>query len=321
MTRRSPAPLVSVLMSVHNGRRYLAEAVDSILTQTMQDFEFVIIDDGSSDGSTTDLKFYAARDPRIRLSVQENSGLSKALNVGLRLSRGEFVARMDADDIAHPERLAKQVAAFLSNPKLVILGATVELISSDGTRLGERGTTRGHGNIRRRLLIGDGVAIIHPVVMFRRQAALDVGGYDERFSTGQDLDLFLRLSEVGLADNLRDTLLCWRQHRDSINRTRSSTWRAVKTLAIEKTVERIGAKQYAEELFAAESEYRFPQDPFDLGKFAFKNGRYREAGKLFWQELVKGTRRWESFEQLSLLVIASLYRRFKRTSFQAKSSG
>jgi glycosyltransferase involved in cell wall biosynthesis len=316
-----PAPVISVLMSVHNGRRYLAQAVDSILAQTMQDFEFIIIDDGSSDGSAEDLKSYAARDPRIRLSVQENSGLTKALNVGLRLSRGKFIARMDADDVARPERFAKQVDAFLANPKLVILGAEVELISSDGIRLGVRKTARGHSNIRRRLLIGDGAALVHPVVMFRRQAALDVGAYDERFPTGQDLDLFLRLSEIGLVDNLPDTLLYWRQHRDSVNRTRSSTWRAVKTLAIEKTLERIGAKQYAEDLFVEESEFHFPQDQFALGKFALKNRRYGEAGKLFWQELVKGTRRWESFEQLSLLIIGSFYRRLKRSAFRTRSSG
>jgi hypothetical protein len=163
--------------------------------------------------------------------------------------------------------------------------------------------------------------MVHPVVMFRRQAALDAGGYDERFPTGQDLDFFLRLSEMGLADNLPDTLLCWRQHKDSINRTRSLTWRAVKALAIEKTLERIGAKRYAEELFATESEYGFPQDQLDLGKFALRNGRYREAGKLFWQELVKGTRRRESLEQLSLLAIRSLYRRFRRSTFETRSSG
>jgi glycosyltransferase involved in cell wall biosynthesis len=321
MTDCSQAPLISVLMSVHNGRHYLAEAVDSILAQTMRDFEFIIIDDGSSDGSTEDLRSYAARDPRIRLSVQENSGLTKALNVGLKLSRGEFVARMDADDIAHSERLAKQVAAFRSNPKLAVLGTRVELISSDGVQLGARGTKQGHRNIRRRLLIGDGAVIVHPVVMFRRQTALDVGGYDERFATGQDLDLFLRLSEVGLVDNLSDMLLYWRQHKNSVNRTRSSTWRAVKMLAIEKTLERIGAKQFAEELFVAEPEFRFPQDQFDLGRFALNNGRYREAGKLFWEELVKGRRRRESLEQLFLVAIAFLYHRLKRSSFQAKSSG
>lgn len=170
-------------------------------------------------------------------------------------------------------------------------------------------------------MIGDGAAMVHTVVMFRRQSSLDVGGYDERFPTGQDLDLFLRLSEIGLVDNLPDTLLYWRQHKDSVNGTRSSTWRAVKTLAIEKTLERIGAKQYAEELFMTESEYHFPQDQFDLGKFALNNGRYREAGKLFWQELVKGTRRWESFEQLSLLAVRTIFRRLRRSSLQAKSSG
>ena len=107
------APVISVVMSVHNGEKYLREAVESILNQTFRDFEFIIIDDGSTDGSKTILEEYAAKDSRIRLVVPwENRGLTKSLNDGLALARGEFIARMDADDIALPQRFERAGKIF-----------------------------------------------------------------------------------------------------------------------------------------------------------------------------------------------------------------
>lgn len=300
-------PLVSVVMSVYNGRPYLDKAVESILSQTFRDFEFIIIDDGSTDGSIEDLKRYAACDSRIRLVIQENRGLTKSLNTGLKLACGKYIARMDADDIAFPERFEKQVAALDENPNLVMLGANVELITEYGIRLGLRPQGKGHGDIRRRLLLGDGSAMTHPVVMYHRQAALDIGSYDERFSTGQDLDLFLRLSEVGLVENLPETLLDWRQHMESINRTQFSTWRAMKILALEKTLERIGIKQFAEDIFGAENEFWFPKGCLELGQFALKNERYREASHFFQRELKNGPRKRDAFKQLSKVAIFAFW--------------
>src|ERR1700726_1508117 len=118
-------PTISVLMPVYNAERYVAEAVESILSQTFADFEFIIIDDGSKDRSLAILEEYAARDPRIRLVSRPNTGIVKALNQGLALASGELVARMDADDIAMPERLAKQRDYLADHPECVMVGSRV----------------------------------------------------------------------------------------------------------------------------------------------------------------------------------------------------
>ena len=297
-------PLISVLMSVYNGAPYLRAALDSILCQTLEDFEFIIIDDGSTDGSTEILQTCASRDPRLRLVIQENRGLTAALNAGLNLARGKYIARMDADDVARSDRLERQAAALDADPKLVLVGAQVELITEDGVRLGLRRQGSGHADIRRRLLLGDGGAMTHPAVMFRAPAARQVGGFDERFSTAQDLDFFLRLSELGSVENLGETLLEWRQHKLSVNSTKSSSWKQMKALAIQNTIERIGAKQYAEELFAAASEFNFPDSDFDLAMLALKNGRRREARRLFWREFRNGRRSAAALKQLVKLAAA-----------------
>src|SRR4051794_24772902 len=114
-----PPPPISVLLAVYNGGRYLRAAVDSILTQTFTDFEFIIIDDGSTDGSLATLREFAQRDPRINLVSRPNKGLTVTLNEGIALARGEFLARMDADDIALPQRFEKQIAYLRDHPECV----------------------------------------------------------------------------------------------------------------------------------------------------------------------------------------------------------
>src|SRR6476661_6105481 len=125
-------PPVSVLMPVYNAGRYVAEAVESILGQTYADFEFLIVDDGSTDRSRAILERYAARDPRIRLVSRPNTGYAAALNELLGLARGELVARMDADDVALPERLLRQVNYLRAHPEVVCVGTAVHLIDGGG---------------------------------------------------------------------------------------------------------------------------------------------------------------------------------------------
>src|SRR5262245_3590276 len=109
------SPLISVIMPVYNAERYVADAVESILGQTFQDFEFLIFDDGSQDGSLAILGKYASQDARIRLFAKPHSGYVAWLSEGIRLARGEFIARMDADDISLPQRLARQSAFLIQN--------------------------------------------------------------------------------------------------------------------------------------------------------------------------------------------------------------
>jgi glycosyltransferase involved in cell wall biosynthesis len=284
-------PHVSVLMAVHNGLKYLSQSLESILNQSFSAFEVVVINDGSTDGSQSWLKSASGNDNRIRIFNQENTGLTKSLNRGLALARGKYIARMDADDIALPERLEKQLAAFKQDPDLVLLGTDIELISEDGLKLGRGNRPISHKDIRRELLRGNGAALSHPTVMFPRKLALEIGGYDERFTTTQDLDFFLRMSEKGKMANLNDVLLYWRQHPHSVNRTKSDTWKQMKQLAIEKTIERIGPKRYAEELFDGLRPFEFPSDNLSLGFRALQKNRPETAVVYFRRELKDGPRK------------------------------
>ena len=203
-------------MAVYNGQQYLADSIHSILKQPFTDFEFIIIDDGSKDESARIIGDFAQRDPRVRLITQANMGLTRSLNKGIALARGRYLARMDSDDIAQPLRFAKQVEFLDSHPDHVMVGSQVLLIDPDGDPLCEKAQTQfGHEAIETALL-EKGWPLVHPAVMIRTQTLRDIGGYDERYRTNQDHDLFLRLCEQGKVENLPDVLLHYRQHFSSV---------------------------------------------------------------------------------------------------------
>jgi glycosyltransferase involved in cell wall biosynthesis len=209
-------PTVSVLMPVYNAARYLAEAVESILGQTFADFEFLIIDDGSTDRSRATLERYAAHDRRIRLASRPNTGYTVALNELLGLARGELLARMDGDDVALPTRLARQVDYLRAHPDVVCVGTAVQFIDAAGRFLRPRHPGMDHEEIQQRALAGD-CPLNHPSVMMRRAAVEAVGGYHAEFEPAEDLDLWLRLSEVGRLTNLPEVLMKYRQHAGSVS--------------------------------------------------------------------------------------------------------
>lgn len=210
-------PVVSVLMPVYNAERYVAEAVESILTQTFTDFEFLIIDDGSTDGSLEILRRYEQSDDRIRLISRPNTGYLVALNEMLAVARGEFIARMDADDISLPERLERQIAYLQSYPMCVAIGTCVLVVDPDGDPLCEWNKEQDHNVIDALHLDGRrGSVICHPSVMIRKQAIIDVGNYRDRFYMVEDFDLFLRLAEIGELANLPTALFKYRMHPGSI---------------------------------------------------------------------------------------------------------
>ncbi len=132
-----PAPSVSVLMPIYNAELTLAEAVESILAQTFTDFELIVVDDGSTDGSLQMLQKFAHRDTRIRIISRPNTGIAGALNEAMDAARGEFLARMDADDISLPARFEKQVAFLQEHPDVVLLGSRVMLVEPYGTPMYE----------------------------------------------------------------------------------------------------------------------------------------------------------------------------------------
>ena len=213
---RASMPTVSVLMPVYNAEPYLAEAVESILGQTFADFELLIVDDGSTDRSRGMLERYAARDGRIRLRSRPNTGYTVALNELLDMAGAELLARMDADDVALPQRLARQVDYLGAHRDVVCVGTAVHFIDAAGRFLREGHPGMDHEEIQHRALAGD-CPLNHPSVMMRRAAVQSVGGYHPEFQPAEDLDLWLRLGEVGRLTNLPEVLLRYRQHARSFS--------------------------------------------------------------------------------------------------------
>jgi glycosyltransferase involved in cell wall biosynthesis len=306
MTSDTVLPRISVVMAVHNCEPYLQAAVESILNQTSRDFEFIIIDDGSSDGSIAILEKYAACDQRIRLVSRGNLGLTKSLNEGLALAKGEYIARMDADDISLPERFARQVDFLDSNPGHVAIGANVMMTDGELRPLRLRPQPRTHREICRELLLGNGGAMTHPVIIFRRAAAEKVGGYDERFVVAQDLDLLIRLSEIGLLENLGEVLLYWRQHDESVNHKKFSTWHMVKRLAIKEAIIRQGPETYANGLFPAGEFYPTNRCAIDWGKEALGGGQLHTAWHFAFKALGDGRHRKSALKLIAKIVISKI---------------
>jgi hypothetical protein len=210
-----PDPSISVVMAVYNGERWLAETLASLSGQTFGNFEVVIIDDGSTDGSAAILAAAAARDDRYRVITQANRGLVSALNRGLAEARAPLIARLDADDVAEPERFARQVAYLRAHPEVAVVGSAIRIIDEDGAFRRLQPYPCGAASVAAALL--HGCALAHPAVMMRRAAVLAVGGYREAFRHAEDYDLWLRLSETHALDNLPEPLLRYRQHGTSVS--------------------------------------------------------------------------------------------------------
>lgn len=210
-------PRVSVLLPVYNCRRYLAAAVASIRAQTFADFECIVVDDGSTDGSAAIIDRAAAADPRLRVVRRPNTGIVGALNDSLALATGEFIARMDGDDLAEPGRFAAQLAFLEHHPEVVALGTAARTIDSRGAILDLLRPPLTHEAIVDQLLLGNGAALVHPAVILRRTALLAAGSYAAEFCKAEDLDLFLRLARFGRLANLAEPLLRYRLHLQSTN--------------------------------------------------------------------------------------------------------
>jgi glycosyltransferase involved in cell wall biosynthesis len=216
MTERS-TPTVTVLMAVYNGERYVAQAVESILAQTYRDFEFVIVDDGSTDSSREMIERYS--DPRIRLvSNSENTGLAAALNRGLTLSRGSLVARQDADDVSEPGRLARQVAYLKSHPDVAVVGSWYRKIDSEGQDLGLRRLACEPLDVRWAMLFH--CPLIHSAVMFRRAPLIERGWeYDSSIKYGEDYALWSRVADELPISNIAEPLVRLRSNPWSMTAT------------------------------------------------------------------------------------------------------
>ena len=208
-------PCVSVLIPVYNAECYLKEAVNSIIVQTFSDFEIIIIDDGSTDSSLLILEELAQQDARIKIISRPNTGIVGALNDGLKLCSGKYVARMDADDLCRRDRFELQVQKMESSPKLVALGSCATIIDPEGDVLGDAKLPLEHEQIDSQHLKGVS-SIFHPAVMMRRDVLCQLNGYRKPAWPAEDMDLWLRLAEKGTVANLPEKLFIWRRTLDGV---------------------------------------------------------------------------------------------------------
>jgi glycosyltransferase involved in cell wall biosynthesis len=222
MTPRTESRFVSVVMAVHNNAPYLQAALRSILEQKHSRFEFIIVNDGSTDATSSILERHSRKDARIRVLDQDNAGLTASLIRGIAEAQGDVIARMDGDDISLPTRLTHQLLFLATHEEVVAVGTQVLDIDTYGGFIGQHVRECGHESLEEQLLAGNGAAICHPSVMFRRDAYEKTGGYDATYRTAQDLDLFLRLGEVGRLANLDSVELLYRIHTGSTNARRHS---------------------------------------------------------------------------------------------------
>jgi glycosyltransferase involved in cell wall biosynthesis len=219
------APLVSVVLPVHNAQSYVAAAVKSVLLQDYRNLELIAIDDGSRDRTLAILAALQRQDARVRLVTRENRGIVPTLNEGLSHARGALIARMDADDIAYPGRIAEQVAAFLRNPELAICGSEYDLILSPTRGLRFSQDHIAEGEFAARSVFHS--VLGHPTVMLNRAViGADQLRYDEAYEFAEDFELFSRVGRTHPVQRLRDRLLAYRVHPGSVSSIKSRAMRS-----------------------------------------------------------------------------------------------
>lgn len=216
----SVSPPISVLLSCYNGARWLDEAINSVLSQTFGDFEFIIVDDGSTDNSPEIIKRYAVQDARIVVIAKSNSGLADSLNVGIRQARGEWIARLDADDICEPARLEIQLAKARQNPGLVFIGSGLLEIDENGNALKIYHYPARHALLIRNLYTARKFPP-HSSAFYRTDVVRSIGAYRSRIRRAQDKDLWLRLSEAGQLTAMDEPLVKIRKHSGQISHDES----------------------------------------------------------------------------------------------------
>lgn len=240
-------------MSVYNGQRFLAPAIESILEQTFSDFELLILDDGSRDGTRAIIKSFAARDSRIRPILRENRGLVASLNQLIEEARAPIIARMDADDICMPERFARQIAFLAGHPDHGVVGCWSEDIDENGNSYSV--VAPEHPDTHEGFLaaIESGSPLMcHPAVMYRRDLVRSVGGYHAAFRHCEDLDLWLRLAGVTKLCSIPERMIRYRHYDEQVSSrhaTEQQTGAAISRMAYaERKAGRSDPTQYLETL-------------------------------------------------------------------------
>ncbi|MBI4437486.1 glycosyltransferase [Candidatus Uhrbacteria bacterium] len=229
-------PRISILLSVCNGERYLRSAIESLLAQTYRDFELLVVDDGSNDQTSAILREESQRDARVRVITNPtNLGLTRSLNIALAQAQGAYIARMDADDIARPDRLEKQVAFLDAHMDVGLVGSAYQFIDGAGDVIGERHPPTTDRELRRALPRTN--PLLHSSVMMRKELLDRVHDYDENYHRAQDYDLWMRVAPLTALANLPYVLMqkrfttgmiSYAREREQIRCALRVRWRAIR---------------------------------------------------------------------------------------------
>ena len=237
------SPRVSVVMTTYNGERFLSAALESILNQSFTDLELIVVDDGSTDNSASIIRSFCARDLRVRgIFLERNFGIPKAANRGLRAARGEYVARMDSDDLCHHDRLLKQVSYLEKHKEIDVIGCDFRAINEEGFFCSDAYARRfkepiplsfGKSRVAKDIL-NLGYSVLHPAILCRRSCYTSLGGYREIFFIGEDIDFYIRLviAHGAVLDNLSKKLHYYRHYNSSMTRLFSRSVHIFITCAI-----------------------------------------------------------------------------------------
>ena len=204
-------------MPIYNCEAYLRTTLESLKGQTLSNFEAILVDDGSTDSSAEIIREYAETDTRFKLVSQKNQGIVVALNHGLAKSQGKYIARLDGDDIAHPERFRKQVEHLDAHPEILCVGSLYRAINEKGELLWQQKLFAHIKQTNLKTYPPHITTLPHPSIMLRRSDLVNLGGYRSDFPHAEDFDLFLRLSRIGRLEVVPDYLLDYRVHQSSLS--------------------------------------------------------------------------------------------------------
>lgn len=228
-------PVISVIMSVYNGEKYLAESINSILTQTFSDFEFIIINDASSDSTADILERYKRSDSRIEVVTNsQNIGLTKSLNKAIGVARGNYIARMDADDISYPLRFEKQISFLKGKRNIGVVGCWYYVIDSCGSIIEEKRPPLNAIEIKKKLF--NSTPIIHPGALLRKDAIENVNGYDASFKYAQDRDLFCRIARFWEFGIIPEILMEYRCSKNAISLDKELEQKKYRIIVMKKAI-------------------------------------------------------------------------------------
>jgi glycosyltransferase involved in cell wall biosynthesis len=299
---KQPIPKVSVLMSVYNGSQYLRESIESILNQTFTDFEFIIINDCSTDNTWEILNEYAIQDQRLVLiSNPENLGLTKSLNKGLQVAKGEYIARQDADDISLPQRLETQASLLNKHSDIALVSCNIEIINSEGCPIEKYHRSCESDLVGWYLLFYNHLGG-HSQVIFRRDIVMNLGGYCENYRYAQDYELWCRIVKVGKIVILPEFLLQQRRHNQSISLVKALEQDAYALAQVKHNISQLIGKEISIEEAKYLREFCFghwkPRSALARRKVRVINAKIKEISQAFVQEssfhhdMSRRLRRW-----------------------------